>query len=163
MLTINRAVKPKWQLIKLTTIHRAAPGPGQLPAIPGGAGLALWVPPEPGLISAYSVNSTAIGIDQLVGAGGATTLAIGVTPAAVFVNALALASYSTQLAGWGVNGPSVAAGIVGIADQGVVVHPIGTLPDLGAAQRVLQGFANAGTITGTLHHRFLFQPLGSWL
>lgn len=124
--------------------------------VPGGT--TIYTPPFPLLLRAFTINDDSG--NPLVGGGGGTTVSIG-TPGFVnnILSATALATYGTTLLGWGFNGP--ASGNTQ-GEGGIVLAPAGSIPGRASLSRVLQAFANAGTITGTLRFRFEVRPMGVW-
>lgn len=145
--------EPPWQIVNIAFDATATPI--------GTAGTTLWTPPFPCLVRALTCNGDSGA--PMTNNGGSTTLSIG-TNAVVntFVAATTTATYNTALQGWGLGGP-LNSTQVGTEEAGTVLAAAGQIPGAAAVFRVLQGFSNAGTITGTLRIRFEMRPFaGSW-
>lgn len=169
MLVISRAALD-WRTDEVRAVFRAAPGPGELPAIAVSPGIVVWTPPRRCL-----VRSVVAGIDTgdpLVAAGGATTASVGAqlgagaanTATTLFIQATSTALWNTaggRPMGWGNQGPQGASlGNTAFQDGGVLMWPADQyFPSEVHNARTINVISDVGTYTGTLLFIIQWRPV----
>lgn len=159
-----------WRTVRVRAIHRAAPGPGELPAIAVAPGIVIWTPPVPALVRAIVVQIDTG--DPLVAAGGALNVRVGLNISVVgtdlqtFVQNETFAVWNVaggRVFGWGNEGPGVTAGTSqwAVGSGGVFMMPLNSLhPGEASSARSIAVTTDVGTATGTMLYAFQWRPFG---
>jgi len=147
----------EWFQVNLTTVHRAAPAPGELGEITSSKSTTptIWTPPAPCYVRGMVVHD-----DQ---GDPISAVDMSVTHTADLANDTFVEftqGYDRGL-GWGVRGPQDNSTDKGTQEAGVLLYPAGSVPGRPADARELVALATAGggPIVGTLHWHFEYMLL----
>ena len=151
----------EWRGERIRAIFRAAPGPGEFPAI-ATTGTAFWTPPVPAYVRGIVAVPDAG--DILVAAGGATLVSMGLQgEASTLILATTFANWNVgAVRGWGTNGvpAPTGGGSSSAIETGIQVCPLNAFfAGETNTLRTMTMNTNLGTATGTLLIRFEWRPM----